>query len=51
MGDTAVVIGLGPLGQLIVQYLQVLGLREILAIDLIQPRLDRALKHGATQAC
>lgn len=49
MGDTAVVIGLGPLGQLIVQYLQVLGLREILAIDLIQPRLDRALKHGATQ--
>jgi len=50
MGDTAVVIGLGPLGQLIVQYLRVLGLREVLAIDHVQPRLDRALAHGATAA-
>lgn len=50
MGDTAVIIGLGPLGQLITQYLRVLGLREILVIDQIQPRLDRALKHGATAA-
>ncbi|MFC1717826.1 zinc-binding dehydrogenase [Candidatus Poribacteria bacterium] len=50
MGDTAAIIGLGPLGQLITQYLKVLGLREILAIDQIQPRLDRALEHGATAA-
>lgn len=50
MGDTAVVIGLGPLGQLVTQYLRVMGLREVLAIDQIQPRLNRALEHGATAA-
>lgn len=50
MGDTAVVIGLGPVGQLTTQYLRVMGLREVLAIDMIQPRLDRALEHGATAA-
>ena len=50
MGDTAVVIGLGPLGQLITQYLRVMGLREVLAIDFLQPRLDRAIEHGATAA-
>ncbi len=49
MGDDAVVIGLGPLGQLVTQYLRALGLREILAIDPLQRRLDLALKHGATQ--
>jgi 2-desacetyl-2-hydroxyethyl bacteriochlorophyllide A dehydrogenase len=50
MGDTAAVIGLGPLGQLITQYLRVMGLREVLAIDAIQARLDIALDHGATAA-
>ena len=50
MGDTAVIIGLGPLGQLMAQYLQLLGLREILVVDQIQARLDRAMEHGATQA-
>ncbi|MCX7597717.1 MAG: zinc-binding alcohol dehydrogenase [Armatimonadetes bacterium] len=50
MGDTAVVIGLGPLGQMVVQYLKVIGLREILAIDTVQLRLDAALAHGATAA-
>ena len=50
MGDTAAIIGLGPLGQLITQYLRAIGLREILVIDQIQQRLDRALAHGATAA-
>jgi len=50
MGDRAVVIGLGPLGQLVTQYLRTIGLLEILAIDPIQQRLDIALAHGATQA-
>lgn len=50
MGDAAVVIGLGPIGQLVVQYLRALGLWEVLAIDTAQARLDVALKHGATQA-
>ena len=49
MGDTAVVIGLGPLGQLVTQYLRVVGLKEILAIDVAPKRLEMALAHGATQ--
>ena len=48
MGDTAVVIGLGPLGQLATQYLRVMGLREVLAIDMLRARLDIAIEHGAT---
>jgi len=48
MGDRAVVIGLGPLGQLVTQYLRTIGLLEILVIDTIQQRLDIALAHGAT---
>ena len=48
MGDTAVVIGLGPIGQLVTQYLRLLGLSEILVIDQISARLDLAVAHGAT---
>jgi len=48
MGDRAAVIGLGPLGQLVAQYLRTIGLLEVLAIDTIQQRLDMALAHGAT---
>jgi D-arabinose 1-dehydrogenase-like Zn-dependent alcohol dehydrogenase len=33
MGDTVVVIGLGMLGQLVVQYVRLMGAREIIAID------------------
>jgi 2-desacetyl-2-hydroxyethyl bacteriochlorophyllide A dehydrogenase len=48
MGDTAVVIGLGPLGQLVTQYLRVLGLRRIIAVDTAPARLAFAKSHGAT---
>ncbi len=48
MGETAAVIGLGPLGQLTVQYLRLIGLREVIAIDTVPSRLDAALAHGAT---
>ena len=48
MGDRVVVIGLGPLGQLVVQYLTAMGMREILAIEPVRGRLDVALEHGAT---
>jgi 2-desacetyl-2-hydroxyethyl bacteriochlorophyllide A dehydrogenase len=48
MGDTAVVIGVGPIGQLVVQYLRVMGLSEILVVDPNRARIDRALAHGAT---
>jgi len=48
MGDTALVIGCGPIGQLVAQYLRVMGLRLVMVIDRIQSRLDIALAHGAT---
>ena len=48
LGERAVVIGLGPLGQLVTQYLRVLGLAEVLVIDMVQGRVDAALAHGAT---
>ncbi len=48
LGDCVVVIGLGPLGQLVVQYVRLLGARSIIVIDATQRRLDWAQKHGAT---
>lgn len=50
MGDSAVVIGLGPLGQLVVQYLRLLGLEHVLAVDPVASRTALALQHGATDA-
>ena len=50
MGDTAVVIGLGPLGQLVTQYLRTIGLGDILVIDTIPQRLASATRFGATAA-
>ena len=48
MGDTALVIGLGPIGQLVTLYLRLLGLSEILVVDQVSSRIDLALAHGAT---
>ncbi|MGC9317414.1 MAG: zinc-binding dehydrogenase [Armatimonadota bacterium] len=48
LGDRAVVVGLGPLGQLVTQYLRAMGLREVMVIDQVQQRVDAALVHGAT---
>ncbi|MDA0841177.1 MAG: zinc-binding alcohol dehydrogenase [Planctomycetota bacterium] len=48
MGDTAVVIGLGPLGQLVTRYLRSVGLSRILAIDTVAHRLALATSGGAT---
>lgn len=50
LGDAVVIVGLGPLGQLAVQYVNLLGPRELIAIDTVQLRLDWAIKHGATHA-
>jgi 2-desacetyl-2-hydroxyethyl bacteriochlorophyllide A dehydrogenase len=50
MGDTAVIIGLGPLGQLVTRYLSAMGLSKILVIDSVQTRLDLALAGGATHS-
>ncbi len=48
LGENVGVVGLGMLGQLIVQYLAVAGARKIIAIDPVQKRLDLAKAHGAT---
>jgi 2-desacetyl-2-hydroxyethyl bacteriochlorophyllide A dehydrogenase len=50
LGESVAVIGLGPLGQLVVQYLRLLGARQVIAIDPAAERLDLALVHGATIA-
>ena len=48
LGDTVVVIGLGILGQLVVQYARLMGAREVIAVDLSEGRLAMAAEHGAT---
>ena len=48
LGESVGVVGLGMLGQLVVQYLRVAGARRIVAIDTVKGRLDVARAHGAT---
>ena len=48
LGEVVVVIGLGLLGQLTVQYTRLLGARQIIAVDVSKPRLEMAWAHGAT---
>ncbi|HWM34965.1 MAG TPA: zinc-binding dehydrogenase [Pseudolysinimonas sp.] len=48
LGETVGVVGLGLLGQLVVQYLRVAGAGRIVCIDTAQERLDRAREHGAS---
>lgn len=50
LGETVGVIGLGILGQLVVQYLAIAGARRIIAIDPAPERLARARSLGATHA-
>lgn len=48
LGDAVAVVGLGLLGQLVVQYARLLGARQIIGIDVAPRRLDMAQAHGAT---
>lgn len=48
LGESAVVIGLGILGQLVVQYLRLGGARRIIAVDTSPQRLELARLSGAT---
>ncbi len=48
LGDAVVVIGLGLLGQLVVQYTRLMGARQVIAVDTAEPRLRLAAAHGAT---
>ncbi|HEX4125829.1 MAG TPA: zinc-binding dehydrogenase [Tepidisphaeraceae bacterium] len=48
LGDTVAVVGLGLLGQLVIQYSQLSGAENIIAIDTAPARLKLAATHGAT---
>lgn len=48
LGESVGVVGLGMLGQLVVQYLALSGARRVVAIDTVASRLDVARAHGAT---
>lgn len=47
LGESAAVIGLGILGQLSLQYLHLLGVRQLVGVDLSPKRLDLAKTSGA----
>jgi 2-desacetyl-2-hydroxyethyl bacteriochlorophyllide A dehydrogenase len=49
LGDAVAGIGLGLVGQLVVQYVRLMGARDIIAIDPAELRLEMAKSHGATQ--
>ena len=48
LGETVVVVGLGTLGQLVVQYLRLTGARRIIGVDPVPARLQLAEAGGAT---
>jgi len=48
LGETAVIIGVGLIGLMTLQYLSLMGCRRIIVIDTAQTRLDIAGKMGAT---
>ncbi len=48
LGDDVVIIGLGLIGQLALQYAKVNGAGSIIAIDTAVKRLEMASAHGAT---
>jgi len=50
LGEVAVVIGAGLLGQLVTQYAALSGAAEVIVVDTVQKRLDFATTHGATRA-
>lgn len=48
LGDAVVIVGMGLVGQLVLQYVRALGASEIIVIDTAEPRLEMARSHGAT---
>ena len=48
LGESVGVIGVGVMGQLVIQYLKIQGAREIIAIDKSLERLKVAKRYGAT---
>lgn len=48
LGQTVGIVGMGILGQLVTQYLHLMGCRKVICIDPVQSRLDIAKESGAT---
>ena len=47
-GSTAVIVGLGPVGQLAATCAQRLGAEQVIGLDLVPERLERAASRGVT---
>jgi threonine dehydrogenase-like Zn-dependent dehydrogenase len=47
-GGSVVVLGLGPIGSMSCRIARHLGAEEVIGIDLVAARLERARRHGAT---
>lgn len=50
LGETVAVVGLGMIGQLVVQYLRLQGARRIIGIDPVKIRLELAEEDGLTHS-
>ncbi|HUV07463.1 MAG TPA: zinc-binding alcohol dehydrogenase [Spirochaetia bacterium] len=50
LGETVAVVGLGMIGQLVVQYLRLQGARRIIGIDPLKNRLELAEDSGLTDS-
>lgn len=48
LGDTVAVFGLGTIGILSVQWLQIAGAKKIIGVDLDQAKLEKAFMYGVT---
>ena len=48
LGDSLLVIGAGPIGQMTVRWAKAAGVRDIIVVDPVGMRLDMALSGGAT---
>jgi len=47
VGGSAMVVGVGTIGLFVVQILKSLGVKQVIAVDIAQKRLDMARKNGA----
>lgn len=47
-GETIVVLGCGPIGQLTIQWAKIFGASQIIAVDILEEKLEMALLFGAT---
>ena len=48
--DSVVVFGCGPVGLTFIKFLDLLGCKGIIAVDIVDEKLDEAVKYGAAKA-